>query len=286
MPCLLCVSPILLDQSFPRTEEELRLVASALGELEELIRLNKAKLITTQTFYDFIAEFDWSSTTNTNLLREIYQLLSQLFFRRDERIVDMNRYIDYVDSLGTIEYYLHPLPKKCENQAGFLELWSDELGKILFVHDQSSTNEFFIGVACAYGFAGQCIDEYINPDNYRVFPLISPDNITILIDAYEWETPNDIHQRSVSVENVKKNCQVIGGILEKPERDSHYKVKFEGERPWTFSNNDDPVPEGYLRQLVDKTPYPIEVIKTALIFGKLPKKVFRLEKSIKTKNQA
>ena len=37
MSCLLCPSPILLDHSFPRNEEELRIVASALGELEEFV---------------------------------------------------------------------------------------------------------------------------------------------------------------------------------------------------------------------------------------------------------
>lgn len=277
MPCLLCLSPIILDQSFPRTEEELIFVATALGELEELINDNKVKLITTQIFYDFITEFDWVSTTNSDILREIYRFLSQLFLRQDDRIVDMNRYIDYVNSLPTTNYYPHPLPKKCEQQPGLLDVWSDELGKILFVHDQCSVNEFFIGVVCAYGFAVQCIDEYINPKNYRTFPLISPENISILIDAYTWDTPNNIHQKSVTVENVKKNCQVIGGILEKPDRDSHYKVKFQGVRPWTFSINDDPIPEAYLRQLVEKTQYPIEVIKTALISGKLPRKVLRLE---------
>lgn len=277
MPCLLCLSPILLDQSFPKSEEELRTVAYALGELEEFISGDTVKLITTQTLFDFIDEFDWTST-NPNLMVEIYKFLSQLLLRQDDRIVDVDKYLSLVSRSSTQTYHSHPLPSRCENQEGLLDLWSDELGKILFVHDQCITDNFFIGIACANGFAGQSVDEYINPKGYRAFPLISPSNISILIDAYEWDIPNDIHQRNVSVENVKKNCKAIGGVLEKPDRDSHYKVKFQGQRSWTFSINDDPVPESYLRELVDLTPYPKSVIKAALISGNLPAKVLRLEK--------
>lgn len=277
MPCLLCLSPVLLDQSFPRDEEELRTVASALGELEKFISGDAVQLITTQTLFDFIDAFDWAST-NPNLLTEIYRFLSQLLLRQDDRIVDMDKYISLANSSTTQTYYPHPLPGRCENQEGLLDLWSDELGRILCVHDQCVSNDFFIGVACANGFSGEFIDEYINPKEYRVFPLISPDNINILLNAYEWDIPNDIHQRSVSVENVKKNCKVIGGVLEKPDRDSHYKVKFQGQRSWTFSINDDPVPEPYLRELVDLTPYSKNVIKVALISGNLPAKVLRLER--------
>jgi len=34
MPTLLCLSPVILDQSFPRDDDELNLVAIALGELQ------------------------------------------------------------------------------------------------------------------------------------------------------------------------------------------------------------------------------------------------------------
>lgn len=276
---LLCLSPILLDQSFPRNDEELRIVASALGELEELISSDRVKLITTQTLSDFIDAFDWAAI-NSNLLIEIYRFLSQLLLRQDDRVINMNKYLDCIKNYPAPAYYLHPLPKRCESQEGLLDLWSDELGKILFLHDKCTDNDrdFFIGVACAYGFAGESVDEYINPENYKVFPLISPDNISILSEAEEWDIPNNIHQKSVSVENLKKNCNIIGGDLEPPARDSHYKVRFQGQRPWAFSINDDPVPERYLKQLVDKTPYPLDVIKTALILGKIPRKILRLEK--------
>lgn len=138
--------------------------------------------------------------------------------------------------------------------------------------------DFFIGIACAYGLTDEELDEYINPENYRVFPLVAQKEIEKLIDAYDWNIPSDIHQKNVTVENIKKNYQAIGGVLESPERDSHYKVKFPGQRPWTFSVNTDPLPERYLKQLVEKTAYPIGVIKAALISGKLPKKILRFDK--------
>ena len=278
MSCLICLSPILLDRRFPRSDRELIIVASALGELEQLVSDGKAKLITTSVLSDFMDDFDWTSPSS-NLLIEIYRLLSQLLLRQDDRIIDADRYLDRINSFDTLNYYPHPLPSRCENQEGVLELWSNELGKILWLHDRCcSEGDFFIGIACAYGLADEELDEYINPENYRVFPLVSHQNIEKLIDAYDWEIPSDIHQKNVTVENIKKNYQVIGGVLESPEGGSHYKVKFPGQRPWTFSVNTDPLPERYLKQLVEKTGYPIGAIKTALISGKVPKKILRFDK--------
>lgn len=278
MPYLLCLSPIILDQTFPRNEEELRIVAEALGEIESFIHSDKAHLVSTNIFREFIQNFDWT-VSNQSLLWDIHNFLSQLFLRQDSSLIDIDKYMKWFDESGIQEYKAHPVPQKCQNQ-GIIEFWSDELGKILYLHDQCCyRDEFFIGVACAYGFAGECLDEYNNFNNHRTFPLVSQDNVGNLVDAYEWVIPNDIHQKSVSIENVKKNYQLIGGIsLEKPVRDSHYKVKFKGKRAWSFSINDNPVPEKYIRELVDTTSYPIEVIKTALINGYLPQKCLKFQK--------
>ncbi|BAZ01126.1 hypothetical protein NIES37_51240 [Tolypothrix tenuis PCC 7101] len=277
MPYLLCLSPIILDQTFPRNEEELRIVAEALGELENFIHIDKAHLVSTNILREFLENID-GTAINQSLLWEVYRFLSQLFLRQDGSLIDIDKYIKYIDDYSIKDYYAHPVPKKCQSQ-GYIEFWSDELGKILYVHDKScNSNNFFIGVACAYGFAGECVDEYNNPNNHRAFPLVSPDNVENLADAYEWVIPTDIHQKSITIENIKKNYRVIGGMsLEKPNRDSHFKVKFQGKRSWSFSINDNPVPESYIRELVDITSYPVEVIKTALTSGSLPQKCLKLK---------
>ena len=119
MSYLLCLSPILLDQSFPRNEEELRIVASALGELELFVSCDTSKLVITQTLSDFIIDFDWASI-NLNLLTEIYRLLSQLLLRQDDRVISMNKYLDCINNYPNSTYYPHPLPMRCENQTGLL----------------------------------------------------------------------------------------------------------------------------------------------------------------------
>jgi hypothetical protein len=275
MSCLLYLSPVLLDQSFPRDEAELMNVIDALGEIESCISDGTAKIIVTEQVIELIDKFNWSSGNNS-LLIDIYRFLSQLVLRQDDRIVDLRKYIDLFDNSN--EYYSHPVPARCCNQNGFLNSLSDELGKIIFLHDKCIEDNFFIGLACVDGFSSGSIDEYINLEGYRSFPLICPENIKILVDAFIWDLPNDIHQKSVDVNNVKKNCRLIGGILEKPKGDSHYKIKFPGSRSWTFSVNDDPVPEKYLKELEDLTPYPKDVIKVILLTGEFPKKILRLEK--------
>ncbi len=56
MSALLCPSPVILDQSFPRDEDELNLVAVALGELQLYIEQDQAHLILTSTLRDLVAE--------------------------------------------------------------------------------------------------------------------------------------------------------------------------------------------------------------------------------------
>ena len=57
MPPLLCASPVILDQSFPRNEYELRIVAIALGEIEKLISENRIHVLLTDVLSQIILEF-------------------------------------------------------------------------------------------------------------------------------------------------------------------------------------------------------------------------------------
>jgi len=42
------------------------------------------------------------------------------------------------------------------------------------------------------------------PSDTRVFPLVGPQNINELGDAYEWNYPYDIYQKHISFELAKK----------------------------------------------------------------------------------
>ncbi len=113
---------------------------------------------------------------------------------------------------------------------------------------------------------------------YLAPPLVGPATLDDLTDAYDWVVPDGIRRRKVGVQDAYRNCAAIGAIrVEAPDKDSHYKVWFRhAERPWTFSANDDPVPQQYLRELRPLTGYSLDVIIFALLNGRLPERRARL----------
>jgi len=269
MPPLLCPSPQLLDQSFPRGQAELLLVATALGEIERCLSDNSAGVILTGTLQSYIELFDFQRTEPYPLLTDIYQLLVRWFLQPHSGIVR-------VPVETVLHAPSHPVPAECQHDA-LVEVWADEVGRILVLHDRyCSAQEFFIGVACARGFAGEPLGQYSNPHGIRAFPLVAPGDLGDLEDAYRWDVPQDFTGRLVSFEDAKKNCPLLGAKeVREPHGGSHYQVKFP-VRTWPLDKNYPYVPERYLRELVAITGYPLSVVKYALITGKLPPRVLRL----------
>lgn len=268
MPPLICGSPVLLDQSFPRSVDELRLVATTLGEIEKQVEDNEIHLILTEGLVYFIDAFDWHLRDSYPLLIEIYNLLCQWFLQPHERLIR-------VDLSNIHSSTPHPVPEGC-TASGLVDFWADEIGKLLVKHDMCCPyNKYFIGIACELAYSGSPPREYENPNNLRAFPLVGPNEIpSKLIDAYEWEIPVDIHQKSVSVENIFTSYTAIGGIrINRPSSGSHYKVIFPHRRSWVLDPNVDPIPDDFLNELVSITGYPLKVIKYCLITGTLPRKV-------------
>lgn len=270
MPPLLCASPFILDQSFPRCEQDLLIIAHALGEIQNHIECDRIHLILTTDLQQIVEEFDWSRTGPYPLLGEIFKLLNLWFLQPHDRLVKID--VENIDN-----YHPHPLPQSCRKE-GLTIFWSDEVGRILTLHDRYSRSKFFIGIGCESAFAGEKLGLLDNPNNQRAFPLIGPREIDLLQDAYEWSTPLDIHQKEVTFQDVHKNYKILGAThIQSPTSGSHYKVMFRGQRPWVLDPNNDPIPERFLRELIEITGYPINVIKTALVFGKLPDRVIRFK---------
>lgn len=276
MPPLLTPSPIILDQSFPRDENELREVAWALGEIVGYLERDDIHLLLTETLRDFVEDtsIEWNQAPGPQgILREIYNLFSQWFLQRHSRLIEID--VSQVDN-----YSAHPIPQRCENQ-GMIELWSDELGRILAIHDTCCDRDsFFIGVTCSSAFAGSNLTGYTRQADERCFPMVGPNNLETLSDAYEWELPHDMHRRSVSFASAKKNCRVIGAKnVRDPSSGSHYIVEFDGQRSWPLDINTDPIPKRFLKQLISITKYPLEVIQFALVTGEMPKQVLKFTRS-------
>jgi hypothetical protein len=276
MPPLLCLSPCLLDQSFPRDLDELQRVASALGELQQHLEKNEAHLVSTEPLEEIVEIFDWDYPELSRiypLLQSIYDLLNQWFLLQNDRLVRIR-------APEELAYQLHPIPEGTQNQ-GLVGDWSREVGKMFSLHSTCirGRREFFIGVACDRAFADEKPGKY-EDSNAQAFPLVGPDTIRRLSDAYEWDVPHDIRSKSVRVRDAYKNCSALGAVnVEFPVRDSHYKITFRGgHRPWVLDENDDPVPPPYLRELIGMTGYPLEVIIYALINGEMPRHRLRLWK--------
>ena len=102
-----------------------------------------------------------------------------------------------------------------------------------------------------------------------MFPLVGSDDLSTLVDAYEWEIPDDLHSKQVSFKDAKKHIIVLGASrVEKPlHGGSHFVVRFEGSRSWPLDRNEDPRKDAFLNQLVPITGYPFEVIKSTLLTG-------------------
>lgn len=265
MPSLICASPVILDRSFPRSSYELQIVKDALGDIQYLLENDVAHVILTNGLREIVESYDW--TENTTF--EIYRLLDQWFLQKHSGLIE-------IDVSDVEEYVPHPLPKGC-NGKGKAIYWADEVGRILVIHDRCCKSaDFFIGIICEKAFAGDSPEEYENPRGLRTFPLVGPENINKLADAYEsnWQLPRGMVNRKVRIVDIKRNYKLIGAeSIENPKGDSHAKVKFEDGGEWTLDLNIDPVSEEHLPGLARVSGYPVKVIKYTLINGQLPRKI-------------
>ncbi len=245
------------------------MVMDTLVKIQDQISVNEIELIFTDQLADMVIDFDWNERDDYPILIEIYHLLNQWALQS----VGIVR----IDTSNVDDYHNHPIPEGCE-ALGSIDVWSEELGRLLSIHDcNCSTNHYFIGVACESAYNSGIPRNYINPRHLRVFPLIGPNNIPFLDDAYTWNVRPEIRNRSVSFENVLRNHRVIGTYrLERPSGSSHFELKFKGGRTWPLSSNIDPVSEEFLRELIPITGYPLEVIKYGLLFGELPETKSRI----------
>lgn len=278
MPPLICGSPVILDQSFPRDEHELSAVVDTLGQIGRQIENDQIHLILTEELANFVLEFEWKNRGDSYpILMEIHSLLNQWFLQSHERLVRF-------DLSDVNDYQPHPIPEGCSS-VGLVDFWADEVGRLLALHDSCCpSNLYFIGIACEQAYSGSAPRLYCNPNVERCFPLVGPNEISrLLIDAYDWEVESDVQRQRVSVDKALRNYKAIGAIrIERPSSGSHYKMKFRKGRSWVVDRNVDPIPDEFLSQLVTITRYPLPVIKIALITGNLPRKILRFSITINT----
>jgi hypothetical protein len=275
MTCLLCLSPALLDQSFPRDLDEARRVGIALGEIQSHIESDLAHLVMTETLDVFVELFEWNRPDSVEVypvLQIICSLLTQWALQPNERMVHLR-------IPGGVSYVLHPIPKGSDKE-GLVDTWSAEVGKLYAVHQQecSRRGEYFIGVACDHAFAGEATNQYEDSADADAFPLVGPGTLGVLSDAYEPILPDGIRKVAVCFRDACRNCVALGASnVAQPPSGSHYKVSFpNAPRPWELDPNVDPIPKRFLKQLIPITGYSLEEIIYILTTGEKPRSRLRL----------
>lgn len=272
MPPLVCPSPNVIDQTFPRSNEELALVQKALLRLVELLAEGKCLVLLTQFLTEFIVRLDetfcWEIQQKYPEAQIIFYVLAQLGLQQQG--------VHRID-LSTIPLVKpHPLPKGCDCDEFSLR-WSEELGRLYVLHStRSIAGKYFIGVACTTAFAGKTKGSYLNPLKHPYFPLVGPDELGSLDDAYDWEIPPGTSKQKISFKDAYNKIRLLGGEVHQPSGSSHYPVKFKGKRTWPLDSNIDPVPDRFLKQLEAITGERLEVIKFVLLNGGWPRKLLKL----------
>jgi hypothetical protein len=239
----------------------------------ELFQDNKFELVFTRQLEDFMCQSDilteWVGVRDYARLKTIVDVLGQLALQQR----GVHR-IQVSQIEGAIP---HPLPLGCD--ALILgAIWSDEVGRLLVLHSRHAmAGRFFIGIASGSAFAGGALGGYDNASAVPTFPLVGPDQLSNLDDAFIWDLPNDIHQRNVTFDQARHNIGILGGIVKPPRSGtSHYQVQFATGRTWPLDSNFDVLPERYLDELVPITRCSLNVIRYVLTLGDWPLKRLRI----------
>jgi hypothetical protein len=269
---LICPSPNIIDQTFPRSVDELRLISRALGRIAQGIAEGEFVLVLTEPLRAFIGQadyFDWSKISEFPQLQIIYYTLAQFGLQLSG--------VESIDVSGVSGHQPHPVPRGC-TEGNLVGDWSDETGRLYALHEgcRPANAQPFIAVACTSAFAGEALGGYENPGNVPHFVLIGPDGIEHLLDAEEWDVSDDVARQSVSFDDAKNKIRLLGGTVTKPKGSSHYQVRFMNARTWPLDFNYPDVPEAYLKELIPITGFELRVIKYVLLNGKWPKRRKRL----------
>lgn len=282
MGFLICPSPQILDHSFPRTEDDLEVIAISLGHIIGKLEEKILALLHTNTLDDFISSYhpDWNQYP---MLRDVWVALNQLISHPSQESISE-------DLLQVENYVPHIVPQKSsykKDSESLLELWMDELGKILILHDQCiEKDEYFIGIACPYGFSGGDVDTYQSPAIERYFPLVGEKTFeTVLDDAYEWVIPLDIARKTPCIKHLTSSVLEILGASGMEQGGKHKHVIF-SDVSVPFRNHGNPNEElkdyffdGLIKaKVIREKGYTQSVLKYILTEGKLPERRCKLKR--------
>jgi hypothetical protein len=221
----------------------------------------------------FVEDFDWQDVgpKRLSILRDVYRAVTEIIVRNGAASI-------LLSLPDTNPVVAHPLPDSCLITDGLTAIWQEEAGKLLNVHEAKRAHDSpFVGVPCERAFADGVIGRYASNSCSACLPLVGPCTLHVLADGEEWVLDRNEVNAPVTFQLARKNLACLGGKIKRPHGGSHYKVSFRGApRPWVLDPNDDPVPDAYLNELPALCGFPIDVVRFALLHGRLPQKRSKL----------
>ena len=272
MAPLVVPPPQVLDVSFPRSDWELRVAATALGELAVAVQDGAASLLMTIDLREIAFSVCWDGGDESGLLGEIVRLQAAWLVSAHEGLV-------IVDVSSVTDHSPHPVPVGVAND-GLIEIWRDELGRVARLHNERcSDGKPFAAVGSAKGFAGLAVEGYegqVEDSKDEPLPLVNREQLSSLADAFEFVPSSG--GLAVSIKAARRNLYLLGATrIDPPRGTSHEKVHFPGARPWPLDPNYDPIPDFMLAQLSGITGVPTWAVRHTLALGNLPPRRCRLQ---------
>jgi hypothetical protein len=267
LPALIFPSPVIVDQAFPRTDDQLRYTALTLGALSAEASRNSLILGVPEIFIEVAKDFNWCDSRGS-IRSEIYNLLNLLIFQP-------HRNVGRVTCRAVGAYQAHPIPTYC-NVLGNVEFWAEEMGRLVARHQHcTDAGKRCAGVACILAFSGHKLGRYRSSKASR-FSLVGPAELAQLSDAFEWQTAKNDHTIKVSYSDVCRNFRLIGAVSNDMNAQGHSVLRFSAGASWSFSQkwgND--IGDNALKELIPFTNLPLRIIKRALGRSLKPRMVLR-----------
>jgi hypothetical protein len=261
MRCVL-LSPILLDQQYPRSEDELRVGSQCLGNIIESVRLGELQIVVTPLIVFMLEQLDteyWLEDPHRSYQREIAWQLASLILMPNATINVLR-----LKSMG-----LHPIPKSTYSDR--IAMWAEEAQALLNLHDSLSKDGYFIGVLCPFRFQGEPGPEYEAPLPERYFPQVGSDAQQILRQCHSYRVPRQVKDQHVTYRDLQANYRAIDGVKIVAANGDHMKVIFRGGRSWVFDSQGKAggaiIRDSWIKEIEEILHCPWQAIKASLLDG-------------------
>jgi hypothetical protein len=263
LPRLVFLPAIALDQTFPRTADELDIARQTLAALNELSLDGSIVIGITDVLAEFVESFDGTTFANPDS-RDTYNLLLQICTAAHHGVVRLS---------GDQDCDPHPIPAESEKGSGLVEIWADEMGQLVAVHRQCGENEVTCaGLASALAFSERGKTHYDPTDVEKLrFALVGPNEIETLLPCKELRIEANLGGRIViGIDDVYTNYAAIGGSHIE-EGGEHPAIHFPNGDKWPFDKKwGDYIRDRLLAELRPVTGLELDMIKLALKTGRRP----------------